>query len=66
MKDVHVKLNQDFHNKSGTQQEGDFCTGKMNLNLGKTSEKCYISSTTLYGDEICTLRIIDKKYLKIF
>jgi len=22
MKDVHVKLNQDFHNKSGTQHEG--------------------------------------------
>jgi hypothetical protein len=41
-------------------------TEKLDLNLGKKSVKCYISSIDLYGDENCTLRKIYQKYLKEF
>jgi hypothetical protein len=55
IEDVHVKLYQVCHNKSGTQQEGDNLHWKTEFKFKKISEKCYVSSRALYGDEICTL-----------
>jgi hypothetical protein len=41
-------------------------TNKLDLNLRKKLEKCYIWSTALYGAETWTLWKVDQKYLEIF
>jgi hypothetical protein len=39
-------------------------TSKMNLEVRKKVEKCYIWSITLYGVEAWTLRAVDQKHLE--
>ena len=39
---------------------------KLNLNLKKKLENCYIFSIALYGAETWTLRILDQEYLESF
>ena len=46
-------------------EEASF-TSTMNLHLKKILVKCYIWSIALYGAEIWTLRVVDKKHLENF
>jgi hypothetical protein len=41
-------------------------TSKMDLELRKKLVECYIWSIALYGAEIWTLRVVDKKHLESF
>jgi hypothetical protein len=51
--------------KAAFNQKKDLFTIKFDLNLTKKLVKTYISSIALYGDEICTFRKKDQKYLEI-
>jgi hypothetical protein len=52
--------------KAALNKKKTLFTSKLNLNLKKKLEKCYIWSMALYGAETWTLRAADHKYLESF
>jgi hypothetical protein len=52
--------------KTAFNKEKDFFNSKLELNFRNELVKCYIWSVSVYGVETCTLRKVDKKYLKNF
>jgi hypothetical protein len=47
--------------KAAPNKEKTHFTTKMDLNLRKKVETCYICSTALYGAEVWTLQKVDQK-----
>jgi len=57
-----VKLNPGLPRlKAALNNEKTYFTTKMDLNLRKEVEKCYICRTALYGAEAWTLQKVDQK-----
>ena len=52
--------------KAAFNKKKTLFTRKLDLNLRKKLEKCYIGSMVLYGAETWTLRAADQKYLESF
>jgi hypothetical protein len=50
--------------KAAFNKKKTLFTSKLDLNLRKKLEKCYIRSMALYGAETWTLRAADQKYLE--
>jgi hypothetical protein len=44
---------------------GNLFASKLDLNLRRKIQKCYIWNIALYGAETWTLRKVDEKYLKV-
>jgi hypothetical protein len=51
MQDVREIKSRIAIGRKSIQQEGGFCTRKLDLNLRNQLSKCYIWSVTLYGAE---------------
>jgi hypothetical protein len=53
--------------KAAFNKKKTLFTSKLDFNLRKKLEKCYISSIAFYGDaETWTLRKVNQKYLESF
>jgi len=64
MWDVHKKKSRITVTKAAFNKKETLFTSKLDLNLSKKLEKCYISSIAFYSNEIWTLRKLDQKYLE--